>query len=133
VIVVDTNIVSYLCLRTEFTPHAEQAFKIDSDWAAPLLWRSEFRNLLAGFIRKQRFTKDSALRLIREAEGLLERREFAIPSELVMELVSRSTCSAYDCEFVALAQDLRVPLVTMDQQILREFPKTAVKLAEFVK
>ena len=42
-----------------------------------------------------------------------------------------SGCSAYDCEAVALAQALEVPLVTTDAAILHEFPGQAVGLKEF--
>ena len=34
--------------------------------------------------------------------------------------------SNYDCEFVALAQDLGVSLVTVDKQILEQFSYVAV-------
>jgi len=49
-----------------------------------------------------------------------------------LSLVSSSHCSPYDCEFVALAQQLGVPVVTSDSQILSEFPATAVSLDAFV-
>ncbi len=39
---------------------------------------------------------------------------------------------AYDCEFVALARDLNVPLVTSDKQVLTQFPDVATSLATFV-
>jgi len=42
-----------------------------------------------------------------------------------MQLVKSSQCSAYDCEFIALAQYLDVPLITADKKILREFSKIA--------
>jgi predicted nucleic acid-binding protein len=45
-----------------------------------------------------------------------------------MQLVNRSECSAYDCEFVALAKYLGVPLVTADNKLLREFPGIAKSL-----
>ena len=44
----------------------------------------------------------------------------------VLELTLASNCTAYDCEFVALAKELGVKLVTLDQQILTEFPGIAV-------
>ncbi len=34
-------------------------------------------------------------------------------------------CSAYDCEFVVLARELRVRLVTFDTEVLQSFPDTA--------
>jgi predicted nucleic acid-binding protein len=39
----------------------------------------------------------------------------------------------YDCEFVALAQHLDVPLVTADKKILREFPAIAKSLDAYGK
>jgi len=49
----------------------------------------------------------------------------------VLDLVASSTCTAYDCEFVALARELAVPLVTTDKQILRDFPAIARPLAGY--
>jgi len=46
--------------------------------------------------------------------------------------VTFSTCSANDCEFVAIAWDLQIPLITVDQQILKDFPDTAFSLDVFV-
>jgi predicted nucleic acid-binding protein len=46
----------------------------------------------------------------------------------VLELVRDSDCSAYDCEFVALATKLDAKLVTMDRKLLRAFPKRVVAL-----
>jgi predicted nucleic acid-binding protein len=46
----------------------------------------------------------------------------------VLELVRDSDCSAYDCEFIALAEKLDVKLVTMDTKILKAFPGRTVAL-----
>lgn len=54
-----------------------------------------------------------------------------VPSELVMKKVAASACSAYDCECIALAEDLKTTLVTCDRQILAEFPTLATGLKEF--
>jgi predicted nucleic acid-binding protein len=66
--------------------------------------------------------------LQREAESLLAGCEFEVESSTVLELVRDSDCSAYDCEFIALAVKLDVKLVTMDKKLLRAFPKRAVAL-----
>jgi predicted nucleic acid-binding protein len=127
-IVVDSNVLAYLYLPGEHTAAAEALLEEDPDWAAPILWRSEFRNILAGYLRRRALTFEQANSLQREAESLLEGAEFEIDSSTVLELVRDSDCSAYDCEFVALAIQLDTRLVTMDKKLLRAFPKRAAAL-----
>ena len=127
-IVVDTNIIAYLYLTTEFSIRAEALLKRDSEWAAPLLWRSEFRNILAGCIRRNALTFEAACRIQLEAESLMAGNEHEVSSQKVLELVRDSDCSAYDCEFAALATLLSVKLVTMDSKPLKAFPKLTVPL-----
>lgn len=128
-IVVDSNVLAYLYLPTEYTAAAEALLEQDSEWAAPILWRSEFRNILAGCMRRKTISFEQANRLQREAENLLEGSEFEVDSLTVLELVRDSDCSAYDCEFVALAMKLGTKLVTMDKKLLRAFPKRAIALS----
>jgi predicted nucleic acid-binding protein len=130
-IVVDTNIIGYLYLTSGRSTQAEQALVKDSGWVAPLLWRSELRNALALYIRKQILSSGEAQQIMGEAIGLMRDHEYEVNSLQVLRLVAASTCSAYDCEFVALAQDLGVPLVSVDRQILDQFPDTAVSLEEY--
>ena len=127
-IVVDTNVLAYLYLPGEYTAAAETLLEQDPEWAAPILWRSEFRNILAGYLRRKSLTFDQACNLQREAENLLEGSEFEVESSTVLQLVRDSDCSGYDCEFVALAIQLDTRLVTMDSKLLRAFPKRALSL-----
>ena len=76
---------------------------------------------------------EAALVALRSAEEVIGGREYRVSSEQVLELAVQSGCTAYDCEYVTLAQDLGVPLVTADKQILRVFPKTAMSLEKFAK
>jgi predicted nucleic acid-binding protein len=62
----------------------------------------------------------------------VEGKEYTINSASVLELVNQSECTSYDCEFVALARVLGVPLVTVDKKVLSHFPTTAVRLDQFV-
>ena len=128
-IVVDSNVLAYLYLPCEYSTAAEALLEQDSDWAAPILWRSEFRNILAGYLRRKAITFEQAISLQREAESLLEGAEFELESLAVLELVRDSDCSAYDCEFIALAMRLDTALVTMDKKLLRAFPKRAIALS----
>lgn len=128
-IVVDSNIVAYLYLPGDRTASAEALLEQDPDWAAPVLWRSEFRNILAGYMRRKTITSDQACSLQSEAESLLAGAEFEVDSSAVLELVRDTDCSAYDCEFIALAIKLDTQFVTVDKKLLREFPTRAVALA----
>lgn len=128
-IVVDSNVLVYLYLPTERTAQAEQLRMLEPHWVAPRLWRSEVRSALSLYIRQRHITLEQALQIQTAAEHLLADAEFDVPSFDVLQLASNSTCSAYDCEFVALAQGLGIELVTADKKVLREFPDTAIALA----
>jgi predicted nucleic acid-binding protein len=128
VIVVDTNIIAYLYLESEFTARAEALLANDPEWAVPVLWRSEFRNILAGAFRRKALSFDEVRNVLNEAESLLAGCEHEVGSQQVLELVRDSNCSAYDCEFIALATQMSVKLVTMDGKLLKAFPKLAVPL-----
>lgn len=127
-IVVDTNVLAYLYLPGDRTPAAEALFERDPEWAVPVLWRSEFRNILAGYMRRKALSFDQACSLQNEAESLLSGAEFEVDSRAVLELVSDSDCSAYDCEFIALAIRLNTKLVTADKKLLRAFPTRSMAL-----
>lgn len=129
-IVVDTNIIAYLFLPGEYTPLAERLLQQDTDWAAPLLWRSELRNVLALYMRRQQLPFEQALAIQNEAESLFAESEYEPDSLQVLRLVQSSECSAYDCEFVALAKYLGVRLVTQDKKVLAAFPEIALSLQD---
>ena len=131
-IIADTNIISYLLLPTRYSDSVDTLYKVDSNWAAPTLWRSEFRNVLTLYLRKQIITFEEALRLQEEAESLMSGSEFELSSSRILALANESSCSSYDCEFVALAQHLNIKLVTQDKKVLREFSDTAISVSDYL-
>jgi predicted nucleic acid-binding protein len=131
-IAVDTNIITYLFIEGEFTALSEKAFQKDHHWVAPFLWRSEFRNVLTACFRRGLLQLRDALEIVEQAEWLMRGNEFSLTSSSVLRLVTKSDCSAYDCEFVALARELRIPLITMDKKILKAFPETSMRLEDFI-
>ena len=131
-IVVDTNIIAYLYISGEKSLQAEQLLSLDSLWSAPVLWRSEFRSVLSQYLRRSMLSLEDILIIIQQAEELLNNNEYKVTSAHIMQLVNSSSCSAYDCEFVALAQYLDIPLITSDKKILNEFPKVAKSLDRYL-
>jgi predicted nucleic acid-binding protein len=77
--------------------------------------------------------RPTARRILEEAEAKLHGKEQAADSEEIIDLAIKSGCSAYDCEYVALARKLGVRLVTKDARILKDFPREAVDLEKFAK
>jgi len=92
---------------------------------APILWRSEFRNVITLYLRKELIDLAEALLIMEKAELQMKDQQFQVNSVQVLHHVNQSTCSSYDCEFVSLAKDLDLNLITMDKQLLREFPQLA--------
>jgi predicted nucleic acid-binding protein len=127
-IVADTNVIAYLYLPGDHTADAEALCRRDPEWAAPVLWRSELRNLLATQLRSERLDLSGAQAIQAEAEQLLSGREFAVDSAEVLRLAADSGCSAYDCEFVVLAEYLDVPLFSADRRLVERFPGRARSL-----
>jgi predicted nucleic acid-binding protein len=132
-IVADVNLIAYLLLGGPDTELAQQVFEKDPSWAAPILWRSEFRSILAAYMRQRGLKLHEAWQAHELAEGLLGSQEYTLGGERILQLVAASPCSAYDCEYVALAEELRVRLVTADRHVLRHFPTVAVSPRDFVR
>ena len=121
-IVVDTNIIAYLLIKGENTELAKKLLKLDPDWISPVLWRSEFRNVVTMYIRHRYFDISEALFIVNKAEELMKENEYQVQSRDVIELAAESGCSAYDCEYIALARDAGVKLITTDKELLKAFP-----------
>jgi predicted nucleic acid-binding protein len=128
-IVVDSNVIAYCFISTpKFTDAARALLISDSNWNAPLLWRSEFRNILLKYVRANLLSLPDATQLQLEAEDLMKSTEFHVDSEQVLKLAQQSGCTAYDCEFIAVANILGAKFVTADKQLLKAFSKISVPL-----
>ena len=131
-VVVDTNILAYYWLPGARTEEAAALRRSTGHWYVPKLWRSEFRNVLAGLLRRKVLDPAAAKALVRAVEAELADFEREVDSIAVIDLVSGSDCSAYDCEFVALARSMGVPLVTEDRKVRCGFSDIAVGMAALI-
>jgi predicted nucleic acid-binding protein len=133
VIVADSNLLAALVFGGPDGPAARAVLQRDPAWAVPLLWRSEFANVIAGHMRQRGLSVGSAVQAHEFAASVIAGREYSIPAAAVFEIVAATKLSAYDAEFVALARSLRTALVTADKQLLRECKDVAVTAEEFVR
>jgi predicted nucleic acid-binding protein len=132
-IVADNTLISYFTIEGEFTEKATQVRQRDPEWAAPLLWRAEFLNVLWLHVRQGEFGLDLAIQHIDLAEDLIGGRSYDVASTEVLRLATQSGCSAYDSHYAALAQQLDAPLITHDGDVLEAFPETAVHPDDFLE
>lgn len=123
-IVVDTNVLVYYAIHGQLTAAALALSEREPDWHAPHLWRSEFRNVLAGEMRHG-MAHEHARLVLENAAARLAGNEHVVEDAPILRLIEETRCTAYDLEFVALAQDLRAPFYTMDRQLLTAFPGLA--------
>ncbi len=130
-IVVDTNVIAYFWMPGDFTKHAKSLFSKNSNWAVPFLWRSEFRNIIALYLRKRLLTNSDAYEIILNAEEMMKGKEYSINSFDIVDKISSCSLSSYDIEFVTLAESLNTKLITLDKKIIKEFPKIAFSLRDF--
>jgi predicted nucleic acid-binding protein len=87
---------------------------------------------MAMYLRNDILELSSVLQAMQEAEQLMEAHAYEVNSTHVLQLVGNSACSFYDSEFVALADDLNLQLVTFDKQICSEFSDIAIHPNDFV-
>ena len=132
-IVVDSNVVAYCWVNGPLTPLAQRVRIKDPDWHLPILWRSEMRSILTGYLRDGSLSDAQVGRIMAATEEALAGREHIVSSRNVFEVARATRLSAYDCEFVSLASVLSVPLVTADKALLKAFPGLALTMDAFVR
>ncbi len=132
-IVADTNLIAYLVTKRPPELHAlaVKVYEQDAVWRAPILWRSEFMNVLALQVKVKNLSPQAAIEEMKFALELMEAGEHQTDFNAVLELAAATGASAYDCEFVSLARRLNVKLVTNDGPLLKLFPHDSVSLRAF--
>jgi predicted nucleic acid-binding protein len=127
-IVADTNVVASLLIHSDLSTKAEALRAKDHDWHVPSLFVHEWLNVVTLNVMTAKFERDEGLRVFRRGLAMVKVAS-SLPDPLrVLNLHLSSGCSSYDCQFVDLAQQLRVALYTSDREVLRSFPDVAAAL-----
>ena len=131
-IVADTNLVAYLLIEGDRTPIARQVYTRDPDWRLPPLWRSEFLNVLATSVRAGVLTHEQAQGAWSAGKRRFADAEVEPGGEAVLAAALKRGISAYDAQFVVVAERLSARLVTSDRRLTAACPERAVSPADFL-
>ncbi len=131
-IVVDSNVIAYYFIQGDHTTLAHEVRAVDGNWIVPRLWQHELLNILAMYAQHGGLSVSESDKVWRAATELLRASERDTDMSAALTLAVDHRTSAYDAQFVALAQSAGVQLVTQDKELLAEFPATAVSMREFL-
>lgn len=129
-IVVDANVVAYAFLEGDKTPLARALKERDPDWRVPRVWREEFANVLAVQVQAGRLKREQARGLLVAALDVLLPGESETDPGAAFELAMAKGISAYDAQYLALADTLGARLVTEDGALRRAAPARTASLAQ---
>ena len=132
-IVSDTNLIVYLHVESEFTSRARQVHALDPDWVFPPVTRSEATNVLATLAREKWMDAEGAAATLARIEPRIVAGSRDVPMRAALELAIERGVSAYDAQFVVLARQLGVFLVTEDGKLKKRFPDVAVSMEAFIE
>ncbi len=126
-IVVDTNLIVALAVKTTQSGTADRVRIKDPEWIAPPIWESEFRNALLGMIRAGFLKEQAAV----EAHKFAVENVQTMPASTsaVLRIAQTHQLTAYDAEFASLAEWLDIPCLSFDDDLLK--PGLAMHPAKF--
>jgi predicted nucleic acid-binding protein len=126
-IVVDANVIAYLLIEGEFTESVTSLRSREPEWIAPRLWLDEFLNILATSERHSILSAEVADGTLALACELMEGQSYELPAQRILATARGSLCSAYDSQYICLAEDLGLKLYTFDSRILANCPELALR------
>jgi predicted nucleic acid-binding protein len=131
-IVVDANVVAHFFIEGAKTAQARKVRERDSHWIVPEIWRHEFLNILVSSCLFAKLPRSTASRVWSDAEELLRGSIYEPGMKDVLSVAVERSTTAYDAEYVVLAQAKGVKCVTEDVPLLKAFPQTAVSMVAFL-
>ena len=126
--VVDAGVLAALTMDAPNTPAARALFLEDPDWAAPPLWRSDFRRILFNKVRLKLMTEGQARAAYEMACEIVGENEREPDTTMVIETARSLGIDLYDAEYLAVARELGIRYVTSDDDVAQAIPHHATRL-----
>lgn len=121
-IVADVNLIVYLLTDTPQHRQAIARYTEDPDWRVPPLWRHEFLNVLATLARHTVISEEDAVTLWHNALMIFGGQEGEANWVRSLSIAIAHGVSAYDAQYIALAEELDCAVITNDNGLQRTFP-----------
>ncbi len=129
-LLVDTNIIAPLYVRSARSEAVAELFARDAVWRTEPLALIEFSNVLATYQRSRYITAATAHECLSRAAAFLQPYFFSVNHEAALEAALRYRTTAYDGRFLALADQLGSRLVTEDARLRAAAPALTQSLVE---
>ena len=131
-VVIDASIASAWCFPDEQTDYTRAVFQAVSssavDSVAPRLWAYEIRNSVLMGIRRGRISKPDSEQFLVLLNELNVRLSEPTSYDDVFSLAQEHGLTVYDAAYLDLAIQERLPLASLDGQLVRAAQKVGVPL-----
>ena len=129
-ILVDTNIIAPLYVRSARSDAVTELFARDAVWRTEPLALIELSNVLITYERVRYITAATARDCLNRAAAFLQPQLFRVSHQAALEAALDYRVTAYDARFLALADQLGSRLVTEDARLRAAAPALTQSLAE---
>ena len=129
-VLVDTNIIAPLYVRSTRTEAVVELFARDAVWRTEPLALIELSNVLVTYERSRYITAATARDCLNRAAAFLQPQLFRVSHQAALDAALRYGTTAYDARFLALADQLGSRLITEDARLRAAAPALTQSLAE---
>ena len=124
-IVVDASVALRWCFQLDGSDRAEELLRSDDHLIAPDLVIAEITNAAWKFVIFDRMMAEAAISAVREiAKAFEELVPTSLLKDRALALAIELRQPAYDCIYLALAEQSTSPLVTADDRLIRRCADT---------
>jgi predicted nucleic acid-binding protein len=131
-VVIDASIASAWCFPDERTDYTKTVFQAVSSSAvesvAPRLWAYEIRNSILMGLRRGRFSKADSEQFLVSLNELNVRLSEPASYDGVFSVAQEYGLTVYDAAYLDVAMQDRLPLASLDGQLVRAAQKAGIQL-----
>jgi len=121
-IVADVNIVVNLFLEGNHSEKAGALYENDPNWVLPDIWIHEMTNVLSTYVKHGGLDRSMSMELLNSSLDYFLPATVSLPMDGVLACSLDYNISAYDAEYIYLAREKNIPLITVDKRLIRSIP-----------